>query len=144
LCDLAGEPAEVTPLGQASNPVTKAKETVGRITTPWEAVVTEASEKEWKLKMGNRTTGSDTKIRLSVACPMQALTAEFTGELVPMVEAGTIIGASPAKLQFLKTTSGELESAIGANARGGPSGTVEGKLKLMGYEAAENLSVVKQ
>ena len=49
-CELAGQPVEVTPLGQASNPVTKTKDTVGRITTPWGGVVNEPKEKEWRLR----------------------------------------------------------------------------------------------
>jgi len=54
LCEVAGEPVEVTPLGQAANPVTKAKETVGRITVPWETKVAEPVLNEWALVSGNK------------------------------------------------------------------------------------------
>jgi len=133
LCEVAGEPVEVTPLGQASNPVTKAKETVGRITVPWQSHIFEPKAKEWQLVVGDKLK-DEKAIRFRVVCAAQALAAEFTGELHPTGEAGTIAGAAPAKLEFLKAASGELESAIG-------TGTVEGKVKLMGYEAAESLSV---
>ena len=133
-CELAGEPVEVTPLGEATNPVTKTKEDVGRITTPWEAHVTEPSAGVWTLKTGNKTAGSETKIRFSVVCAAQALKSEFAGELNIAGEGGTLIGSSPAKLEFKGAETGELESAIG-------TGTVTGKVKLMGYEAQEVLTV---
>src|SRR5439155_19761726 len=111
-CELAGQPVEVTPLGQASNPVTKTKETVGRITTPWGGVVNEPKEKEWRLKIGNKAK-TETQIRFSVVCPAQALSAEFTGELNVPGEGGALIGAAPAKLEFKGFESGELESSVG-------------------------------
>jgi len=137
LCEVAGEPVEVTPLGKATNPVTKAKETVGRITTPWETVVNEPEPGKWKLKVGNKVEASETKILFGVVCAAQALKAEFHGELNIAGEGGTVIGSAPAKLTFEKAATGELESTIG-------TGTVEGKVKLQGYEAQEVLTVVNQ
>jgi hypothetical protein len=136
-CELAGEPVEVTPLGQASNPATKTKETVGRITKAWEAVLIEPKVGEWKLKIGNKKPGSETQVRFSVGCAAQALQPEFTGELNTAIEGGTLIGAAPAVLTFKGAESGELESAIG-------TAVVRGKLKLMGYGAEESISVIRQ
>jgi hypothetical protein len=136
LCEVAGEPVEVTPLGQAANPVTKAKETVGRITVPWESKVLEPVAKEWKLDVGNKTAGSETKIRFRVVCAAQALAAEFTGELAPVGEAGTAIGSAPGKLTFSEA-SGELEGTVG-------SGTVKGTVKGLGYAAQEDIEVANQ
>jgi hypothetical protein len=124
-------------LGQASNPVTKSKETVGRITAPWEAVLNEPKEKEWKLKIGNKTSGSETQVRLSVSCPAKGIKPELRGALNAMGESGTMIGSAPAKLGFKGAESGELESGIGGVV-------LTGKLKLMGYEAEEVITVVNQ
>jgi hypothetical protein len=136
VCELAGEPVEITALGQASNPITKSKETVGRITTPWEAHLNEPKAGEWRLKIGNKTAGSGTQIRLSTPCAGQAKTLEFHGELNPVGENGTLIGAAPAILTFKGAESGELE--------GTTSVTMVGKLKLMGYGSQEVISVVNQ
>jgi hypothetical protein len=116
--------------------VTKAKETVGRLTTPWEGNIQEPKEREWKLHIGNKLK-NDKAIRFGVVCAAQGLTATFTGELNPLGEAGTTIGASPTTLQFKEAESGELEGAA-------ETATVKGKVKLMGYTAQELLTVVNQ
>jgi hypothetical protein len=131
-----GEPNEITPLGQASNPVSKAKETVGRLTTPWEAVVTEPKAGEWKFKIGKKTK-TETQVRFRVVCPEGATNIDYTGELNVMGEGGTLFGASPAVLTF-KGKKGKLEGSVG-----GP-GTWSGKTKLMSYEAEEVIPVVNQ
>ena len=138
VCELAaGEGAEITALGQASNPVTKTKETVGRITTPWEAQLNEPKAGEWKLKLGNKTAGSETQIRFELPCMSLAARFEFRGEQNVLGQGGTLIGAAPAKLEFKGAESGALESTAGA-------GTMTGLVKLMGYEAQEVLTVVNQ
>ena len=47
---------------------------------------------------------------------------------------GTSIGASPSKVEFKVPESGELESSIGG-------GVYRGKLKLMGYEGQDLITV---
>jgi hypothetical protein len=136
LCELAGEPVEVTPLGQASNPVTKVKETVGRITVPWEGKLLEPLAKTWKLDVGNKLK-NEKSIRFRVVCAQQALAAEFTGELSPEGTQGVTIGGTPAEVTFKEAESGELESTVG-------SGTVKGKVKLFGYSEQQVLSVNNQ
>jgi phosphodiesterase/alkaline phosphatase D-like protein len=68
-------------------------------------------------------------IGLRAICAAKPLNVEFHGTLKPTVKAGTVIGSSPSKLEF-DATSGSLESIEG-------SGAVTGKLKMMGFEAAE-------
>jgi hypothetical protein len=68
-------------------------------------------------------------IALREICVGGAGNVEFHGMLKPNVEAGTIIGAAPAKLGF-GAGSGELQSLEGA-------GTVAARLKLMGFEGGE-------
>src|SRR5207247_1706626 len=101
------------PLGEGINPVTKAKETVGRITTPWEFHVTEPAPGQYGLRLGNKETGSETAIRYRVDCSAQAGRFDFTGELNLAFENGTLIGAAPAKVKFTGAESGQLESEIG-------------------------------
>jgi hypothetical protein len=139
VCEAGGEPVEVTPLGKGTNPLTKAKEVVQRITVPWETSVLEPKEKEWKLHVGNKVNKEgeakfENKILFKVVCAAQALAAEFHGELNILGEAGTLIGSAPATLTFKGAESGELESSIG-------TGTVKGKVKLQGYGTQEVLSV---
>ena len=137
LCEVAGEPVEVTPLGKATNPVTKAKETVGRITTPWETVVNEpepqdpASPAQYMAKVTNMYRLVRLAFETDTTRTVTLMLDSVAGE------GGTLIGSAPAKLTFEKAATGELESTIG-------TGTVEGKVKLQGYEAQEVLTVVNQ
>lgn len=136
VCEAALGKVEVTPLGQTENEL-KEVVTVERITTPWEAHVNEPSPGTWKLKVGNKTPKSPSQIRFRVVCVAQATKAEFTGELNIAGEGGTLIGSAPAKLEFKGAETGELESSIG-------TGTVSGKVKLMGYNGQEVLTVKNQ
>jgi hypothetical protein len=60
---------------------------------------------------------------------------EFHGMLKPSLEAGTLIGAAPARLVF-GAGSGSLQSVEGAV-------TASARLKLMGFEGGEIISAKK-
>jgi hypothetical protein len=138
VCEVGSETIEMYPLGQASNPVTKTKETVGRITTPWEANIQEPKAKEWQLHIGNKLK-NEKAIRFAAGCPALTLTAHYGGELNPVGETGTLIGASPAILTFKGAESGVLEWEGSTE-----TSTVKGKVKLMGYSEQHDLEVVNQ
>jgi hypothetical protein len=75
-------------------------------------------------------------IALREICVGAAGNVEFHGTLKPKLEAGTIIGAAPAKLEF-GAGSGSLQSE-----KEGP-GNASGKLKFMGFEGGEIISAKK-
>src|SRR5262249_54683335 len=79
----------------------------------------------------DRTEG----IALREICVGGASNVEFHGMLKPSLEAGTIIGAAPTRLEF-GAGSGELQSVEGA-------GKVAGKLRLMGFESGEIIHAQK-
>jgi hypothetical protein len=68
-------------------------------------------------------------IALWEICVGGATNVEFHGLLKPGLEAGTMIGSGPSKLNF-EANSGSLESSEGP-------GALAGKLKLMGFEGGE-------
>src|SRR5207302_9218336 len=74
-------------------------------------------------------------IALREICVGGTSNVEFHGMLKPSLEAGTSVGAAPAKLEF-GAGSGELQSKEGAV-------TFAGRLKLMGYEGGESVGVGK-
>jgi len=83
-----------------------------------------------RLKVGNKTVGSTTQVKLHITCPKTTgaeQNSKSKGELTPEVENGTAEGSAPSKFNF-GAGSGELE--IGAT----PEGKVTGKLKAMGFE----------
>jgi hypothetical protein len=89
-----------------------------------------------RLKIGNKTAGSATAIKWHLNCPKTTggeYVKTWSGELAPEIENGTAIGSAPSKLTF---NSGELE--VGA---GPEKGTAAGKVKLMGYEGGEIVSI---
>jgi hypothetical protein len=74
-------------------------------------------------------------IALREICVGGAGNVQFHGTLKPQLEAGTIIGAAPAKLVF-GASSGSLQSTEQA-------GTVAARLKLMGFEGGEVIRAKK-
>jgi hypothetical protein len=68
-------------------------------------------------------------VMLRVICAASAQNVEFHGTLKPGLQAGTVIGSGPSKLNF-EANPGSLESAEGP-------GALTGKLKMMGFEGAE-------
>lgn len=91
-----------------------------------------------RLKIGNKTGGSLTQIKLSVVCGSGAnYTAKWTGLLEPELEPGTAIGATPAKLQF---NLGSLEGARTLPTVGTEEGKVTNNVKMMGFEAGGIIS----
>jgi hypothetical protein len=102
----------------------------------WEAQLT--APPPVRLKIGNRTGGSPTQIKLNVVCGNGVnYTAKWTGELLPSVEPGSAIGSSPAKLQF---NAGSLEAARSLPTVGTEVGNVTNNVKFMGFEGGEILS----
>ena len=79
----------------------------------------------------DRTEG----IALRAICVGGESNVEFHGALKPSLEAGTAIGAAPAKLEF-GASSGSLASAEGP-------GAVAAHLKLMGFEGGEIIRAKK-
>jgi hypothetical protein len=71
-------------------------------------------------------------IALREVCVGGESNVEFHGTLTPKLEAGSSIGAAPAKLEF-GTGSGALQSIEGA-------GPVAARLKFMGFEGGEIIS----
>jgi hypothetical protein len=133
VCEAAAGKVVFTPVG------TEESKTVERITTPWEAHVTEPSAGVFHLNLGNKTKGSSTQIRFRWICAAQAVNSEFTGELTPVLEGGTAQGSAPARLEFRGAESGELESA---QTSGGA--VFRGKLNLFGYTEGQTLTVKNQ
>jgi len=121
-CEAAGKAVEVFPLG-LDNP----KE------GNWEIHTVESPVGTFKLKVGNKLAANPKQIKFKVVCA-GLINTEFHGELFPNTKNGTSIGAAPSKVEFLGATSGELESAAG-------TGTVKGKLKQMGYEGQDLLTI---
>jgi hypothetical protein len=122
-CEASGKKVEVYPLG-LDNPI------LGY----WEIHVVEEPAGTFKLKVGNKVSGSPKQIKFDIRCTGLLEATEFHGELFPNTKNGTSIGASPSTVTFSKAASGELESLIG-------TGTVSGKVKQMGYEAQDLLQV---
>jgi len=120
-CEAAGKAVEVFPLG-LDNPK------LGN----WELHTVESAG-IFKLKTGNKTTGSAKQIKFKIVCA-GVINVEFHGELSPNTKNGTSIGASPSKVEFKGSASGELESELG-------TGTVKGNLKQMGYEGQDLLTI---
>ena len=79
----------------------------------------------------DRTEG----IALRAICVGGESNVEFHGALKPSIQAGTAIGAAPAKLEF-DAGSGSLASAEGP-------GAVTAHLKLMGFEGGEIIRAKK-
>jgi hypothetical protein len=121
-CEAAGKAVEVFPLG-LDNPKLGS----------WEIHTVENPAGTFKLKVGNKLAANATQIKFKIVCA-EVINVEFHGELFPNTKNGTSIGASPSKVEFLGATSGELESGLG-------NGTVKGKLKQMGYEGQDLLTV---
>jgi hypothetical protein len=99
----------------------------------WETHLVEPVAGKIRLKTGNTTEGSPTQIKFLIACPPAGLgeiKTKSKGELTPLIENGTSIGAAPSKVNF-DAESGELEIA---NVK---EGKVTEKLKTMGYEGSE-------
>lgn len=90
----------------------------------WEASLVEEGT-ETKLKVGNKTEASKTKIAFEVNC-VGVVKVKFHGELKPTANNGSEIPA-PSKLTFAPATSGTLESTGGFGV-----GEVSGKVKIMG------------
>jgi hypothetical protein len=134
ICENVAGRAEVTPLGNAENEL-KEKITVERITTPWEALLTEPTAGAFHLTMGTKT--GETAIRLRFMCAALPAKAEFSGQLTPSLESGALIGAAPSKLEFKGEESGHLEGSEGFL-------NFNGKNKLQGYESQELLTVKRQ
>jgi hypothetical protein len=74
-------------------------------------------------------------IAVREVCVGGAGNVEFHGKLAPQLEAGTTIGAAPARLAF-GAGAATLQSTEGA-------GTVVARLKLMGFEGGEIISAKK-
>jgi outer membrane protein assembly factor BamB len=74
-------------------------------------------------------------IALREICVGGAGNVQFHGTLKPQLEAGTIIGAAPARLAF-GASAGSLQGTAGA-------GAVSARLKFMGFEGGEIISAKK-
>jgi hypothetical protein len=91
-----------------------------------------------RLRIGNKTPGSEKAIHFRIFCPNTGIAEQNTkaeGELAPEAENGTAEGSAPSKVVF-NATAGEL--TIG----GKTEGKVFGKVKTMGYEGGSLLTVV--
>ena len=108
--------------------------TMGAESLAWRGKLAEPQPGLVRLKVGNTTSESPTKIKLHIVCP-KTTGGEYNksaqGELAPQVENGTAIGSAPSKLIF---NSGELEV-------GTEKATVAGKVKMMGFEGGEIITV---
>jgi len=110
---------------------------------------TSTSQLEWegklqgppvRAKLGNKTGGSPTQIKLHFVCPKTTGTeynAKWTGALEPELEQGTSIGAAPSKLQF---NLGSLEAARTQPTVGTEEGKVSNNMKMMGFESQAVIS----
>jgi len=121
-CESAGKTVEAFPIG-LNNP----KE------GNWEIHMVEEPAGTFKLKLGNKEAKNSRQLKLEFKCA-GIFETEFHGELKPNAKNGTSIGASPSKVEFKGPESGELESSIGG-------GWYRGKLKLMGYEGQDLITV---
>jgi len=81
-------------------------------------------------------------VRFDWVCEAISTRAEFHGELSPKVKNGTSIGAAPSKLEFDAKPGGKLEATPPLS----PAVEAEylwfkGKLKIMGYEGQDLITV---
>ena len=121
-CESAGKTIEAFPIG-LNNP----KE------GSWEIHVLEEPAGTFKLKLGNKEAKNSRQLKLEFKCA-GLFETEFHGELKPNMKNGTSIGASPSKVEFKGPESGEMDSSIGV-------GCYKGKLKLMGYEGQDLITI---
>jgi hypothetical protein len=109
---------------------------ITKVNSTTEVEVENAAVKGEAAKMEIETTAAKHRIRFRVGCHAKAVVVEFHGELHPKaLNNGTLIGAAPSELEFAGPASGTLESS----PAGG--GTIEGKLKGMGYEGGAVIKI---